>query len=129
MDNKLFEHLNELSEEIHADQVAKGFYDTPREDGTLLMLINSELCEAMEALRHNKYSNIEQFEYYYEHSENKDFKTLFENNIKDTHEDEIVDALIRIFDYAAYKKIDLAWHTIHKLQYNALRPYKHNKKF
>jgi NTP pyrophosphatase (non-canonical NTP hydrolase) len=129
MDKKLFENLNELSQEIHKDQVAKGFYDNQREDGTLLMLINSELCESMEALRHDKYSNIKQFEYYYKHSEDIDFKTLFENNIKDTHEDEIADAFIRLLDYAAYKNIDLAWHANQKLKYNALRPHKHDKKF
>lgn len=39
--------LNELRDEIHEIAKSKGFWDKPRETGTLLMLCVSELAEAM----------------------------------------------------------------------------------
>ena len=41
--------LNELAKRIHQDNVERGFYDEKRELGTLLMLIVSEVSEALEA--------------------------------------------------------------------------------
>ena len=43
--------LNELSKKIHQDNVERGFYDEQREVGTNLMLVVSELGEAIEADR------------------------------------------------------------------------------
>ena len=49
--------------------------------------------------------------------------------IKDTVEDEIADAVIRLFDIAVHLKMDLEWHIAKKVQYNAGREYKHNKSY
>ena len=43
--------LNELAKTIHNDAAARGFYDRPPEFGTNLMLVVSELSEALEADR------------------------------------------------------------------------------
>jgi len=41
--------INELVERAHANAKEKGFWDEPRETGTLLMLIVSEVTEALDA--------------------------------------------------------------------------------
>ena len=52
--------LNEACKAQHEAVLAKGFEHQPI--ATNLMLIVSELSEAMEADRHNRYANIEAFE-------------------------------------------------------------------
>lgn len=49
--------------------------------------------------------------------------------VKDTLEDELADALIRLLDLTAHLGIDIERHIELKMQYNALRPYKHGKKY
>lgn len=56
--------LNQLRDEIHETAKKKGFYDEPREFGTLLMLIVSELSEALEAHRRGWSANMELFDKY-----------------------------------------------------------------
>lgn len=46
--------LNFASQEIHKEARNKGFWDSERETGTLLMLCVSELSEALEADRKGK---------------------------------------------------------------------------
>jgi len=127
---ELLKGLNEASEQIHAAAIEKGFYDQPRETGTLLMLVVSELSEALEADRKDKYCWAGQayrrdgFNFAEPY-----VMEIFEKTTKDTHEDEIADTIIRLLDYAAFKKIDLEWHITQKLKYNATRPRKHGKAY
>ena len=118
--------LNELCEEIHKVQVDKGFYEEKREMGTLLMLIVSELSEALEADRKNRYAKDK---IGHINISDANFVSEFEENIKDTFEDEIADAVIRIFDLCGYLNIDLDRHVLMKLKYNESRPKKHGKKY
>ena len=53
----------------------------------------------------------------------------FELLIKDTYEDELADALIRLLDHFAAIGASPDVHVTRKMQYNSLRPYKHNKKY
>jgi hypothetical protein len=48
-------HLNEISKQIHENAKAKGFWDKDRNHGEMLMLIVSEVSEAMEADRKDNY--------------------------------------------------------------------------
>lgn len=123
------ETLNERARNIHAANKAKGFWDEPRETGTLLMLVTSELAEALEADRAGAYADIVAFHEAISEEELPCFKTAFENNIKDTFEDEIADAMIRLFDIAGARGMDLEEHIFLKLKYNSLRPHKHGKKY
>jgi len=41
--------INEMARMAHANARAKGFWDEPREVGTILALIHSEVSEALEA--------------------------------------------------------------------------------
>lgn len=114
--------LNELAQLIHRGNVERGFYDQPRELGTLLMLIVSELSEALEADRTDKHVNIQTISEYCN-------PAVFKEKIKDTFEDEIADTLIRLLDLVGYMGIDIDAHIQAKLNYNKTRGYKHGKSY
>ena len=125
--------LNEASNQIFQNNKAKGFWDKERNVGELLMLVTSELGEAMEAHRKNKFSDWDKFNtnpgtHNFE-SEEKKMKTSFEICIKDTFEDEIADAVIRLMDLSAGLGIDLEKHISAKVKYNTSRPKLHGKAY
>jgi len=119
--------LNDKSKEIHEYAKHKGFGDMPRETGTLLMLIVSELSEAMEADRKVKYAQEEAFERGLHVGGN--WKACFEEYIKDTFEDEIADAFIRLLDLCGARNINIDYFIEQKLKYNQTREYRHGKKY
>lgn len=112
--------LNLFAQHIHIDAVKKGFYDHPREIGTLLMLIVSELSEALEADRKSFHVNITKIPGYCD-------PVVFKEKVKDSFEDEIADAIIRLFDLVGYLNIDIAAHIEAKLNYNKMRESMHGK--
>ena len=114
--------MNELAKQIHEYAKAKGFWDNPRDTGTLLMLIVSELAEAMEADRNGRIANIDKFH------KAIVLDDIFEASIKDTFEDEMADTIIRILDLCAAKGIDIDRHIELKMKYNATRSYRHGNK-
>ena len=119
--------LNKLRDEIHEYAISKGFWDKEREIGTLLMLCVSELAEAMEADRKDRYADLELIEK--DKEDFIDFKWSFENSIKDTFEDELADTIIRILDLCGAKGIDIEKHIELKMKYNATRERMHGKKY
>jgi NTP pyrophosphatase (non-canonical NTP hydrolase) len=129
---KKFQLLNDLSIECHDRSRANGFWDKPSNIGEKLMLIVSELSEALEADRKSKYStNINEIEWHNDwhlKDESKD-KEIFLKLIKDTHEDEIADVFIRLFDYCGGMNIPIGDHIAAKIGYNSTRPYKHGKNY
>lgn len=136
-------NLNEIAKDFHKTAVKKGFWDEPREIGTLLMLIVSELSEALEADRKNKHadlskmqSDIKRLAEIFKNSYARDlinadepFKQAFKDNIKDTFEDEIADTFIRLFDLVGHLGIDIDKHIELKMKYNKTREYKHGKNY
>jgi NTP pyrophosphatase (non-canonical NTP hydrolase) len=143
-------NINELVQKAHENAVSKGFYEcvrcegsgevgsfvcntcngsgkTSKNIGELLMLIVSEIGEALEAHRKNR---TPMWEFYYEMIDSgKSFEESFKENIKDCFEDEIADAVIRIFDMCGYLGIDLEKHIELKMKYNATRERKHGKSY
>ncbi len=113
--------LNELAADIHDDNVERGFYEKPRETGTELMLIVSELSEALEAFRKDRFVDKDDLKGEFD-------KDKFKEKVKDTFEDELADALIRILDMCGNKGIDIREHVYQKLMYNRTRGYKHGGK-
>lgn len=90
----------------------KGFWDDKDFNiSEKLMLIVSEIGEACEALRKDNRQEPGQ------------------KWLKDTFEDELADAMIRILDLAEKLDIDMNWQIFNKLDYNQKREYKHGKKF
>lgn len=120
--------INELSKEIYQNNVEKGFYEDEKNIGEMLCLVHSEVSEALEADRKDKYltNNIFAVNGWVSDS---DFKYSFVENVKDTFEDELADIMIRVMDLAAFKNIDLEEHIAAKMRYNKLRPHKHGKKY
>lgn len=123
--------ITDWQEIIHEQVVAKGFWDDKTDTATKLMLIVSELSEALEADRRNKYATNSRMKIDFINFLECDaiFKDNFEKEIKDTFEDELADAMIRIMDLAEKNNINLEDHIRAKMRYNRMRPNKHNKKY
>lgn len=142
--------LNEACKAQHEAVLAKGFEHQPI--ATNLMLIVSELSEAMEADRHNRHADTEAWNketptiihsiaddavLYRKpdgHLTDKEYaqamcKHAFEKHIKDTFEDEIADAFLRLMDLCGEYGIDIEWHIKTKAAYNQTRPIKHGKAY
>ncbi|MEW6009294.1 MAG: nucleotide pyrophosphohydrolase [Candidatus Omnitrophota bacterium] len=89
-----------LTKLCHRIAREKGFWDNERNRGEMLMLIVTELAEAMEA---------------YRLSDKENFK------------EEIADTFIRLFDLCGGLKIDIEKEILKKMKKNKKRPYKHGK--
>lgn len=136
---KLPLQLNDFCKQQHADVLAKGFEHQPI--ATNLMLIVSELSEALEADRKNKHADFDRFGKVYDcgmedlkdiDSQNKEaaaYEAAFRCSIKDTFEDEIADAFLRLMDLCGEYNIDIETHIKMKSEYNKLRPVKHGKEY
>jgi NTP pyrophosphatase (non-canonical NTP hydrolase) len=93
--------ISEWVKSCHEASKSAGWHDTPREKGTLLMLIVSEISEAMEGER----------------------KGLMDDKLpnRPMAEVELADAMIRICDYAGAYGYDLEGAMREKMAYNAQR--------
>ena len=92
--------LNDLAKLCHSIAVEKGFWDKERNIGEALMLIVTELAEAMEAHRIQD-----------------------EQNFKE----ELADSFIRLLDLCGGLEIDIEEEIYKKSIRNKNRPYKHGK--
>jgi len=114
--------LNESAHRIYKANAEKGFWDKERNVGEMLMLVVSELGEAMEAHRKGLLTTNEDWLLY---AATDDFKS----NIKDKFEDEIADAIIRLLDMCGGLSINIEEHIQHKVAYNQSREKFHGKKY
>ena len=144
--------LGKLAEEIHKNSVEKGFWKDHMdidsivvnhmdESGTAeylrsvvdkafiaqkVMLIVSELAEAIEALRDDKFV----MPYMFDLVREKEFDSeLFERTIKNSFEDELADVIIRLLDLSSHMKINIDEQIRLKMLYNKTRPHLHGRKF
>ena len=95
--------FNELVKRAFENARAKGFHDVEYEDGHWFMLVVCELAEAVEADRADRRADRKEFERLAGTCEDIVWPHLFEMYIKDTVEDELADAVIRLFDYMGMK--------------------------
>lgn len=107
---KFADFFGHVSRSVHNNAVAHGWWEEPREDGTLIALIMSEAAEALEALR--------------------------KGNKPDEHcpqfsgaEVELADVVIRIMDMTEARGWNVAGAIVAKHEFNKSRPYKHGKEF
>jgi NTP pyrophosphatase (non-canonical NTP hydrolase) len=132
--------MEKMIREAHEMARDKGFWDDPRNRPELLMLIVSELAEALEALRKDHFANEKVSESLLNDllmdEVDEEFFLLggawkdgFEKYIKSSFEDEIADVAIRLFDLCGGLNVDLEKHIKLKMKYNSMRGYKHGKKF
>lgn len=110
--------LNNLRDRAYKNAVAHGWHEENLSNEHFLCLVISELMEAVQADRKKKrHPDIETFNkqlFYYEcHVEGEDYNRMFRDMynlcIKDTVEDEIADACIRLFDLAGLRGEDIKY--------------------
>jgi len=92
--------MNEWADICHGIAREKGFWDQERNIGEALMLVVTELAEAMEA-----------------------YRTQNDENFRE----EIADTFIRLLDLCGGFKIDIEQEIVKKSLKNKQRPYKHGK--
>lgn len=120
--------INDLGKKIHDNAVSKGFWDNPRNLGEILMLIVSEVSEALEADRID-FSCKASINEVIDIPGTWHFVQVFREKVKNTFEDELADICIRVFDLAHSRGIDLEAHIEAKMRYNATREPMHGKKY
>lgn len=98
--------INEMKERAYDIACKHGWYEQKRSNIHELMLVVSELGEAVNADRNGKYANRERFENVLKEY-NVPFSYAFNQCIKDTVEDELADAAIRILSLAGLNSADL----------------------
>jgi NTP pyrophosphatase (non-canonical NTP hydrolase) len=94
---------------VHTWAIGKGWWENPRELGTQIALMHSELSEALEAIRHGNGPS--------EHI--PEFSGV---------EEEFADVIIRIMDTAIANDWDIGGAILAKMAYNEGRPYRHGGK-
>lgn len=93
-----------LANACHKIAVSRGWWDDPRPDSECIALMHSELSEVLEELRQPEINRVAVAE-------------------------ELVDCVIRIFDFAQKHGYDLGYAFADKAQKNMNRPYRHGKRF
>jgi len=143
--------INVLIKESHQIAVEHGWWDKPKTMGELLVLIHSEVSEALEEHRNGKEPTETYYSgkstTYFPELENGDkcteifySKTESEMVFQDAMGEEVIvnkpegipselaDIVIRVFDICGYYGIDLEAAIEEKMEYNESRPYKHGGK-
>ena len=107
--------LNELKKEAYETAKANGWHDEEHSDSHFLMLIITEVAEAVQADRDNRHADVAKFKEWQgnslplsEETRIRRFKEDFEAYIKNTVEDEFADIVIRCLDLAGLRGIDLS---------------------
>lgn len=98
--------LNKLRDEAFETAKAHGWHDEELPDETYLMLIITEIAEAVQADRKGRYAHKELFD-----TSEKDENVWafnFESYIKNRVEDELADIVIRCLDLAGLHDYDLS---------------------
>ena len=144
--------ISELIKEAHENAIEKGFYECrdcegkkyigrgshfvkecPECNGTgidqnknipeMLMLIISEISEAVEALRCGKFTNCDIEDY--SDFDKESYPRWFERHIKDTFEDEIADFYIRLFDLCGYLEIEYVGNSLPLIKFDKVKNITH----
>ena len=97
------ETLLKLSKDCHQRAIDKGFWHVLHSIMHYLMLVISELCEAIEADRKGKWAKLDHETIAtLKRIEGAPYAQMFLREVKDTVEDELADAVIRLLDMLGY---------------------------
>lgn len=101
--------LNLYAKKCHERAVSKGFWDEPHSVGHYLMLVVSELSEAVEADRIGKWAKLDTDTIdTLQRIAGAPYTQEFLREVKDRVEDEIADAVIRMLDLLGWMTKDRA---------------------
>lgn len=123
----LVKGLNKSAELIYEGNKEKGFWEKDFNLGEKLMLVVSELGEALEASRKEKLTP-DDAKIAIRQGHIMDAAN-FQVFVKDTVEDEIADSIIRLLDLCGGLGIDIEGHIRNKVNYNLTRPRLHGKSY
>lgn len=102
--------INLFASQVHQNAIDHGWWTEKKSVGDICALMHSEVSEAFEEYRNGKPMHY----------------------IVDGKPEgvavELIDVVIRVFDYLASEKIDIEKLLIEKHQYNITRPFKHDGK-
>ena len=97
--------LNRLRDEAYATACNKGFHDEQKSDEHYLMLVITEIAEAVQADRKGLRADRERYDYAVDRGMCNDIEECFERYIKNSIEDELADIVIRLLDFCGMKGI------------------------
>ena len=124
--------LNDLRDKAHAMAREKGWHDEEHSDEHWLMLVITEVAEAVEAYRERG------FDAWFECPHcGREFNRLASVCCRRYIESwkpcgvgsELADVVIRVMDFGERYALPLAWAIMEKIEYNKGRPHKHGKEF
>ena len=118
--------FNEWAKAIHELAIEKGWWDEPREFGTVVALCHSELSEALEEYRNDRPMLYVENVLGSERLTDPAFFRQYEK--PEGIAVELVDCMIRILDYLGKEKVDVDQVLRLKYNYNRLRPHRHGGK-
>lgn len=98
------EQINQMAQDVYQNAVHHGWHDDKRPVEHFLCLVITELMEAVEADRKDRHANLESFN---NAASVYPWGKCFEAHIKDTVEDELADAAIRLLDIAGALSVEL----------------------
>ena len=101
--------FEKLKQEAFETAKAHGWHDEELPDETYLMLIITEIAEAVQADRKDRHTDVDLFKALLETYADDDalWKYEFEKHVKNSVEDELADIIIRCLDLAALRGIGL----------------------
>ena len=102
------EDIRELCKEAHENAVRHGFWTEEHDIRHYLMLVITELAEAVQAYRKNRFADRDKYEKLVMESGCTE-DTAFLLRVKDTFEDEMADACIRLMDLAGWSDAELPY--------------------
>lgn len=104
MSLKTAKAIREVQVQVHTIAIENGFWDNPINDGECIALMHSDLSEALEEIRNDKI----------------EWKNVAA---------ELADCVIRIFDYAQGRGLDIATAIADKMDINRRRHKMYNRRF
>jgi NTP pyrophosphatase (non-canonical NTP hydrolase) len=96
--------FNLLDKQAFESAKKKGFHDVAHTEGHYIMLVACELAEAVEADRRGRRADKETYKMFDDPDKSP---RLFEEYIKDSVEDELADAAIRLLDFIGMKSLTI----------------------
>ncbi len=99
--------LNKLRDRAYKCACEHGFHDEEKSDEHWLMLVITEIAEAVQADRKSKHADVVDFK---KHELDSDafYPHFFNEYVKESVEDELADIVIRLLDFAGARNIDLS---------------------